>query len=50
MHYGLSKIITREIAFQFDHANRKKIPDNWKEQKLASIDWLRGVLKSNPGL
>lgn len=50
MHYSLSKLKTREIAFQFANANGKKIPDNWKEEKLASIDWLRGFLKRNPEL
>lgn len=40
----------REITYQFASANEKKIPDHWKELKLASIDWLRGFLDRNPGL
>lgn len=44
MHYGLSKTMTRELAYQFAIANKKKIPQNWDSNKLAGLDWLRGFL------
>lgn len=50
MHYGLSKIKTRQIAFQFALANNKKMPKKWLDMKLAGIDWLRGFLERNPEL
>lgn len=50
MHYGLSKVNTRSLSFEYAVANGKKISKKWEETKLAGEDWLRGFLKRHPEL
>lgn len=45
LHYGLTKMEVRCLAYQFAIANEKKCPPTWKEHKKAGKEWLRYFLK-----
>ena len=40
LHYGLTKIETRKLAYQYAKQNGKDMPD-WDEQQMAGESWLR---------
>ena len=42
MFYGLTVADCRKFAYELAKANNLKIPENWEEQKKASIDWYKG--------
>lgn len=50
LNYGLSKMQTRQMAYDYACALKKNIPENWIKNKIASKDWMRGFLKRQPQL
>lgn len=48
MHYGLSRVKTKSLAYEYGVANNKNIPQKWEATKLAGEDWLRGFFKRHP--
>ncbi|KAF2882114.1 hypothetical protein ILUMI_24036 [Ignelater luminosus] len=46
LNYGLSKIQTRQLAFDYACAIQKKVPENWTKNKIAS----KGFLNRQPQL
>jgi len=40
MHYGLTCIQVRKLAYEFAKANNMKFPSCWEVNKMARIDWL----------
>jgi hypothetical protein len=45
MHYGMSKMDVRTLAYQYAAANKLKYPQQWDENKLAGRKWMRVFLK-----
>ena len=50
MNYGLNYQSVRLLAYQFAAENDKKIPESWKPQKIASLDWLKGFMSRHKQL
>lgn len=40
IHYGLTKISARRLAYEFAVANKKTLRPNWEKTKMAGEDWL----------
>lgn len=40
LHFGLTKIRTRKLAFNYATALGKKIPDSWQVKQIAGREWL----------
>ena len=47
MYMGLSTKEVRSLAFQYADKNKIKMHPSWKENSMASQDWLSGFLKRN---
>lgn len=45
MQYGLTKKGVRKLAYRYAMANKKTVPNNWHDEKLAGVEWLRNFLK-----
>lgn len=45
LHYGLSTKTTRKLAFEFGVAISKTIPESWKSNGCAGIDWLKSFMR-----
>jgi hypothetical protein len=45
MHYGMSKMDVRKLAYQYAAANKLKHPQQWDENKLAGGERMRAFLK-----
>ncbi|KAB0802144.1 hypothetical protein PPYR_04330 [Photinus pyralis] len=45
MHYGLNKNNMRKLAYQFAKENNVIYPQQWDENQLAGVAWLRGFVK-----
>ncbi|KAG5877615.1 hypothetical protein JTB14_010302 [Gonioctena quinquepunctata] len=41
MHYGLTCIQVRKLAYGYAKANSPKYPSNWDENMMAGKDWLQ---------
>lgn len=50
LHYGLGKLSTRKLAFDYAVALGKRVPENWSLHKYASKDWMRGFMERNKNL
>ncbi|XP_041374917.1 uncharacterized protein LOC121387774 [Gigantopelta aegis] len=50
MFFGLTPIKTRQLAYEMAERNGLKMPDQWKDKKLAGRTWLTNFLKRNPML
>jgi len=50
MHYGLTCIQVRKLAYEFAKANNMKFPSRWEVNKMAGIDWLESYRKRNANL
>lgn len=50
LHYGLSTLMTRKLAYHYALANDMDIPIFWSTNKLASRDWLRAFMTRHPEL
>lgn len=50
MFYGLTPIDVRTLAYEMSVANDIKVPDKWREQQLAGIEWLYNFRKRHPEL
>ena len=45
MHFGLTPIEVRTLAYELGMKNNLKLPENWVEHCMDGEDWLRGYLK-----
>lgn len=43
MGYGLSVEKVRDLAFEVAEKNNIQVPDNWRRERMAGIDWFQGV-------
>ena len=43
MDYGLTVHMVRELAWQVAVENNLPIPENWKKECKAGIDWFHGM-------
>lgn len=50
MCYGLTTKQVRELAYQFAVRLAINMPVSWKQNKIASLDWLKGFLKRHDSL
>ncbi|XP_039311164.1 uncharacterized protein LOC120356784 [Solenopsis invicta] len=48
MGYGLTVHMVRELAWQVAVENNLPIPENWKKECKAGIDWFHGFKKRHP--
>lgn len=50
MHYGLTAIQVRKLAYEYAKSLKLKYPQKWDENKMAGIDWMHGFRKRNTNL
>ncbi|CAF4937022.1 unnamed protein product [Pieris macdunnoughi] len=50
MHYGLTTIQTRKLAYEYAKSLCLKYPAKWEENKMAGKEWLYGFRRRNPEL
>lgn len=50
MHYGLSMIQTRKLAYEYAKEMKNHYPPSWDEKGMAGEDWLLGFRKRNSTL
>lgn len=50
MHYGLTCIQVRKLAYEFAKANDIKYPASWDNNKMAGADWLASFRKRHTNL
>lgn len=50
LHYGLTKVEVRSLAYQYASAKGKAFPDNWNKEKMAGKEWLRQFMKRQTDL
>ncbi|KAG7300114.1 hypothetical protein JYU34_015655 [Plutella xylostella] len=50
MHYGLTTIQVRKLAFEFANANKLQYPPTWNHNKMAGKDWLDSFRRRNTNL
>lgn len=50
MCYGKSTKSVRALAYELAVANSKTIPESWRTNKLAGVDWLSLFMKRHPTL
>lgn len=50
IYYGLSTFDLRKLAHEFGVCLQKKMPNSWKSNKTAGLDWLYGFMRRNPDL
>lgn len=47
MHYGLTTVQVRKLAYQYAIAVNKNCPKSWEENNTAGYDWFRGFMTRN---
>ncbi|XP_072145190.1 uncharacterized protein [Dermacentor andersoni] len=50
MHYGLTRMQVRLLAYQFATALSRKCPSSWEVNKLAGRDWFLAFMDRHPEL
>lgn len=50
IHYGLTYLQARELAFQYANHLNKKYPETWDEKRSAGIDWMKSFMKRHKDL
>lgn len=50
MHYGLTTVQVRNLAYEFAAALDKKYPNSWDLNKIAGYDWFKGFMGRHPQL
>jgi hypothetical protein len=50
IHYGLTKINARRLAYEYAVFCKKKYPTRWDANKTAGVDWLHGFMKRHNDL
>lgn len=50
MHYGLTTIQTRKLAYEYAKSLNLKYPAKWEETKMAGKEWLYGFRRRNSEL
>ncbi|KAB0802688.1 hypothetical protein PPYR_04874 [Photinus pyralis] len=50
MYFGLSTKEVRRLGYEFAIKNDIRVHDGWRENKMASADWLSAFLKRHPHL
>lgn len=50
LHYGLTRVEVRKLAYQFASAKEKRYPDIWNERKIAGKEWLRQFMTRHTDL
>lgn len=48
MTYGFSYSMARKFAFEYAVKNKISVPETWKIDMEAGIDWVRGFLRRHP--
>ena len=50
MHYGLTCVQVKKLAYEFAKANELKYPASWDSNKMAGADWLASFRKRHKNL
>ncbi|XP_022834564.1 uncharacterized protein LOC111362220 [Spodoptera litura] len=50
MHYGLTCVQVKKLAYEFAKANGLKYPASWERNKMAGADWLASFRKRHQNL
>ncbi|GBM77424.1 hypothetical protein AVEN_43368-1, partial [Araneus ventricosus] len=50
IHYGLTFLQARALAFQYAEKLGKAMPSSWNVNECAGIDWMQSFMKRNPRL
>ncbi|KAG5874217.1 hypothetical protein JTB14_019192 [Gonioctena quinquepunctata] len=50
MHYGLTTIQARKLAYEYAKSLSLKYPAKWEENKMAGKEWMYGFRRRNPEL
>lgn len=50
MFHGLTTTQARQLAYETAEKNGLEMPKTWKENKIASTDWLKAFMKRNSSL
>ncbi|XP_077529007.1 uncharacterized protein LOC144141305 [Haemaphysalis longicornis] len=50
MHYGLTRMQVRSLAYEFATALNRKCPASWEQNKVAGRDWFMGFMDRHPEL
>lgn len=50
MHYGLTRMQVRYLAYQYAKALNRKCPASWEANNLAGRDWFMGFMDRHPEL
>uniref|UniRef100_A0A2L2YKN8 DDE-1 domain-containing protein n=1 Tax=Parasteatoda tepidariorum TaxID=114398 RepID=A0A2L2YKN8_PARTP len=50
IHYGLTFLQARALAFQYAEKLGKAMPSSWNVKECAGIDWMQAFMKRHPGL
>ena len=50
IYYGLSTFDLRKLAYEFGVCLQKIMPNSWKSNKTAGLDWLYGFMRRHPDL
>lgn len=50
MHYGLTTVQIRKLAYEYAKALKVKYPVNWDENKMAGLEWMRKYRERNSNL
>ncbi|EEC15327.1 conserved hypothetical protein, partial [Ixodes scapularis] len=50
MHYGLTRMQVRSLAYEFATALKRKCPASWEQKKVAERDWFMGFMDRHPEL
>ncbi|KOB71431.1 Uncharacterized protein OBRU01_10534 [Operophtera brumata] len=48
MFYGLTTRYCRQIAYEMAKMNNVPVPESWKENQMAGMDWFRGFRERFP--
>ncbi|XP_046972441.1 uncharacterized protein LOC124539186 [Vanessa cardui] len=48
MHYGLTTIQTRKLAYEYAKSLSLKYPAKWEDDKMAGKEWMYGFRRRNP--
>lgn len=50
IHYGLTYLQARELAFQYANHLNIKYPEAWNQKRCAGIDWMKSFMKRHKDL
>lgn len=50
MHYGLSLIQMRQLAYEFAKKLECRYPSSWDIRKCSSMEWMTGFRKRNTNI